>query len=112
MVNGEFEFAWEEKGGNFIRQDEKNADKSENKVSLHEITKEELPKYHAGIDTIDGFCFSWNKKLTEEELDQIYLDYLVKEYDIEELDYCGNVKPINFELEWLDKASKIKKLTL
>ena len=37
------------------------------------------PCYHAGVDTIDGFCYSWHKKLTPEELDRVYDDFLVKE---------------------------------
>ena len=28
---------------------------------------------------IDGFCYSWNKKLSEEELDEVCAAYLVKE---------------------------------
>ena len=43
------------------------------------ITKRDKPCYHAGVDTIDGFCFSWMKKLTEEELDRVFDDFLVKE---------------------------------
>ena len=43
------------------------------------VTKRDGPCYHAGVDTIDGFCYSWHKKLTKEELDRVYDDFLVKE---------------------------------
>ena len=43
------------------------------------VTKRDGPCYHAGVDTIDGFCYSWHKKLTQEELDRVYDDFLVKE---------------------------------
>ena len=49
------------------------------KISLHPISKVYLPCYHAGVDTIDAFCYSWYKKLTEEELDVVYDYYLVKQ---------------------------------
>ena len=35
LVNGVFEFAWEKKGVDLIRQDKENADEVKNKVSLH-----------------------------------------------------------------------------
>ena len=95
----------------------------ENKVSLHEITKDPFagPIYHAGVDTIDGFCKSWHKELTEAELDAAYEKFLVNNPDInfdlnggdiEEFDYSGYLKSKKFLLEWLRYASKLKKLEL
>ena len=37
-----------------------------------------MPCYHAGVDIIDAFCYSYHKKLTEKELDVVYDNYLVK----------------------------------
>ena len=62
-----------------MRQDVESAIRRKNKVSLHMITKRDGPCYHAGVDTIDGFCYSWHKKLTPEELDRVYADFLEKE---------------------------------
>ena len=98
MVNGEFEWAWEEPGGDFLRQDKESAGPTKNKVSLHLITRENLPIYHVGIDTIDGFCFSLHKKQTEEELDRVFDDYVLKRQDeveaslnrLEELDITAD----------------------
>ena len=39
------------------------------------ITKDHGPIYHAGVDTIDGFCKSWHKELTEAELDNAYVQF-------------------------------------
>ena len=78
-ANEEFEFDWEKDGSDLYRQDIVSAGPTKNKVSIHEITREKLPVYHAGVDVIDAFCFSWSKKLTEGELDQICEEYLEKE---------------------------------
>ena len=78
-ADDEFAYAWEKDGGDLYRQDMVSAGPTKNKVSLHEITRENPPVYHAGVDVIDGFCFSWFKKLTEEDLDQICEEYLKKE---------------------------------
>ena len=127
MLNksNEFEFAWEIDGEDLHRQDEKTAEPTKNKVSLHRITREDPPVYHAGVDVIDGFCYSAHRKLTEADLDKICEEYLKKEKarsdedaadlvggDIEEFDYNGNDKPKKFLLEWLRDASKLKKLEL
>ena len=37
-----------------------------------------MPIYHAGVDVIDGFCFSNHRKLTEEDLDGVYDDFKKK----------------------------------
>ena len=47
-------------------------------MSLHIINKRDQGYYHAGVDTIDAFCYSWKKKLTEKELDGVYVDFLRK----------------------------------
>ena len=78
VTDGKFEFVW--KGNDceeFLRQDKENAKPTKNKVSLHQITKEPFagPIYHAGVDTIDGFCKSWYKPLTEEELDKAFVEF-------------------------------------
>ena len=54
-----------------------NADPKKIKVSLHKIIEEPYagPIYHAGVDTIDAFCKSWFKELTEKELDEAYLHF-------------------------------------
>ena len=59
-ANGEFEFVWDEASKDFKHQDYKSAVPTKNNVSLHEITENPFagPIYHAGIDTIDGFCKS------------------------------------------------------
>ena len=62
-----------------MRQDVESATFRKNDVSLHMITKRDGACYHSGVDTIDGFCHSWQKKVTEDELDRAYKDFLVKE---------------------------------
>ena len=79
LVNDKFEWAWQENGGDQLRQDVESAISPETKVSFHMVTRKYLPCYHAGVDTIDGFCYSFHKKLTEEELDEVCQDFLVKE---------------------------------
>ena len=41
------------------------------------ITKRDQLCYHVGVDTIDAFCYSRFKKLTEKELDQVFKDFCV-----------------------------------
>ena len=90
LVDGKFEYAWEEKGGDQLRQDIKNAvwhyeykDGEKIKrhrktdVSFHMVNKITGPYYHVGVDTIDAFCFSKYKKLTEKELDKVFVDFCV-----------------------------------
>ena len=59
-------------------QDVLNARERKMKVSFQIINKNCQGYYHAGVDTIDGFCFSWYRKLTEEEHDRVYDAFLVK----------------------------------
>ena len=79
FVDGKFEFVWNKDGGDLICQDVLNFRNFKNKISVHPITRKVLPCYHAGVDTIDAFCYSWERKLTEKELDQIYEDFCEKE---------------------------------
>ena len=44
-------------------------------VSFHMVNKVGLPYYHVGVDTIDAFCYSSHKILTESELDKAYEDF-------------------------------------
>ena len=78
MVKDKFEFDWDGKSGDFLSQDLQNIRTSSSKVSVHVINKRDQGYYHAGVDTIDAFCYSWKKKLTEKELDGIYDDFLRK----------------------------------
>ena len=77
-VDGKFEWAHELDGGDFLHQDVMNAGLKKIKISLHVITEATMPVYHSGVDTIDAFCVSNLRKLTEDELDQAYDDFLVK----------------------------------
>ena len=90
-VNGNFEWDNELNGGDFLRQDVENAtyqieykDGKEEKrarnikISLHPIASANPPLYYSGVDTIDAFCLSYLRKLTEDELDKAYDDFLVK----------------------------------
>ena len=77
-VNGKFEWAYELDGGDFLRQDVVNAGKKKIKISLHVITEATMPVYHSGVDTIDAYCNSKLRELSEDELDKAYDDYLVK----------------------------------
>ena len=72
-----FYFRWDNLSEDFHAQDVKNATPKKNNVSLHEITKDPFagPVYHAGVDTIDGFCKSAHKPLTEAELDTAYVRF-------------------------------------
>ena len=71
-----FSFRWDEASKAFFKLDFDNAVPKDNNVSLHEITSNENgPIYHAGVDTIDGFCKSFSKPLTEEELDKAYVRF-------------------------------------
>ena len=73
-ANGKFEWAWEKEVGKFLSEDDLNAMKRT--IETHPISKIYLP--HAGVDTIDAFCYSWQKNLTEEKLDDVldfYLDH-------------------------------------
>ena len=123
-ADDEFEYAWEENGGDQLRQDIDSAIKPITKVSFHMITKKKRgggPFYHVGVDTIDAFCYSWHKRLTEEELDEACEDFLDKEKsnsdpvqpdekdsaedvadlvggDIEKFEYDGNDKTKMFNL--------------
>ena len=75
-ADGKFKFRWDRASDIFYGQDFENADPLDNRVSLHEITSNENgPIYHAGVDTIDGFCKSWHKELTEAELDDAYVRF-------------------------------------
>ena len=74
-VDGKFDYDFDQEGGDHLRQDVGSATFTKNKVSVHMVTKRDGPCYHAGVDTIDGFCFSWHKKLTEEELDRVFVDF-------------------------------------
>ena len=78
--DGTFEYAWDKYSENFYAQDYKNATPTDNNVSLHEITQHPFapPIYHAGVDTIDGFCNSAHKPLTEEDLDDAYVLFCEK----------------------------------
>ena len=79
-ANDKVEFVWDGVSGDFLGQDVVNARKGlKISVSIHSITSLYGPCYHAGVDVIDGFCYSWIKKLTEEELDGVCNAYLVKE---------------------------------
>ena len=74
--DGEFKFRWDKDSEAFYGQDHDNLNPLYNNVSLHEITsKENGPIYHAGVDTIDGFCKSYYKPLTEEELDRAFVKF-------------------------------------
>ena len=77
-VDGKFEWAHELDGGDFLHQDVMNAGLKKIKISLHVITEATMPVYHSGVDTIDAFCLSNLKKLSEDELDKAYDDFLVK----------------------------------
>ena len=66
LSNGEFDYDWEKDGGAQLGQDVESSLRKKIKISIHMITKRDQPCYHAGVDTIDGFCFSSKKKLTEE----------------------------------------------
>ena len=41
------------------------------------ISKARPPCYHAGVDIIDAFCFSWYKNLSDEELEKVYQDFMI-----------------------------------
>ena len=82
LVNGECEFDWELKGGDQLRQDVENAVshfeyKDDKKIprhrkidiSFHMVNSINGPYYHVGVDTVDAFCHSKYRKLTEKELD-------------------------------------------
>ena len=60
-------------------QDALEARVGTNKVSLHPITTVGGPLYHAGVETIDAFCYSLHRKPTEDDLDEVYECFLVKE---------------------------------
>ena len=49
----------------------------ETDVSFHMVNKITGPYYHVGVDTIDAFCFSKYKTLTEKELDKVFVDFCV-----------------------------------
>ena len=86
-TDGTFEFAWDEKGGDFLRQDVEIASgkrladgtfqERKIEVSLHTIAKARPPCYHAAVDIIDAFCFSWYKNLSDEELEKVYQDFMI-----------------------------------
>ena len=59
-------------------QDVLNARTKKIEVSLHVINKAALPLYHSGVDTIDAFCYSAHKKMTEQDLDKVYVNFLIK----------------------------------
>ena len=79
LVDGQFAYDWSKDGSDMLRQDAQKAAELKTKVSLHPITKRAGPCYHTGVDTIDGICYSWHKKLTEAELDRVCVDFLDKE---------------------------------
>ena len=90
-ANDEFEYAWKENGGDQLRQDVNSAVDPTTKVSFHMITRKKRgggPFYHVGVDTIDAFCYSWHKRLTEAELDEACEDFLDKEKH-----RCGAAQP-------------------
>ena len=76
-TDGKFEFAWDEKGGDFLRQDVEISARRKIEVSLHTIAKARPPCYHAAVDIIDAFCFSWYKNLSDEELEKVYQDFMI-----------------------------------
>ena len=60
-------------------QDVLNARQMKINVSLHCVTRRDGPCYHTGVDTIDAIAYGSHKKLTENELDKVNEDFLVKE---------------------------------
>ena len=79
--DGEFKFRWDKISEDFYRQDLLSAEPTTNNVSLHEITQKPFhrPIYHAGVDTIDGFCKSWYRNPTENELNIAYEDFCIQQ---------------------------------
>ena len=51
-------------------------------ISFQTINIATMPVYHGGVDTIDAFCLSYLRKLTEDELDKAYDDFLVKSNEV------------------------------
>ena len=84
VKEGKFEFYWLGDEERMLREDSQNAAAVKTKVSLQMVTKREGPCYHAGVDTIDAFCYGWHRKLTEEELDRVCADFLAKEGQVQQ----------------------------
>ena len=69
------------------------------KISLHPIASANPPLYYSGVDTIDAFCLSYLRKLTEVELDKAYDDFLVKKNETSDrVDASVDHNDIDFDI--------------